>query len=154
MIDTPHLTDSAEQIAAVIHLDIPREDMVQAFGPAVNELLAALAAQGIAPQGAAFAHHMDMTSERFDFDLGFFAGTPVAATGRVRPGVLRAARVARTVYHGAYEGLPDAWGEFMTWIEANGHTPAADLWEWYVVGPHLSPNPADWRTELNRPLVG
>ena len=64
MIDTPHLTDSAEQIAAVIHLDIPRTEMKQAFAP------------------------------------------------------------------------------------------AADLWEWYVVGPHRSPNPADWRTELNRPLIG
>jgi effector-binding domain-containing protein len=61
--------------------------------------------------------------------------------------------VARTVYHGGYEDLPDAWGEFMGWIEANGHTPATDLWEWYVVGPHLSPNPADWRTELNRPVL-
>lgn len=154
MIDTPHLTDSAEQIAAVIHLDIPRTDMMQAFGPAVNELLAALAAQGIAPQGAAFAHHLAMTPERFDFELGFFVSTPVVAAGRVRPGVLRAARVARTVCHGAYEGLPDAWGEFMRWIETHGHAPAADLWEWYIVGPHLSPNPADWRTELSRPLIG
>jgi effector-binding domain-containing protein len=154
MIDTPHLTDSAEQFAAVIHLDIPRTEMMQAFGPAVNELLAALAAQGIAPQGAAFAHHLAMTPERFDFELGFFVDTAIVATGRVRPGVLRAARVARTVYHGAYEGLPDAWGEFIRWIETHGHTPAADLWEWYVVGPHLSLNPADWRTELSRPLIG
>jgi hypothetical protein len=42
----------------------------------------------------------------------------------------------------------------MRWIEAQGHSPEADLWEWYVVGPHLSPNPADWRTELSRPVLG
>lgn len=126
MIDAPHLTNSAEQIAAVIHLDIPRTDMMQAFGPAVSELLDVLAAQDIKPNGSAFAHHRRMTPERFDFELGFFVSIPVVAAGRVRPGVPRA---ARTVYHGAYEGLPDAWGEFMRWIETHGHAPAADLWE-------------------------
>jgi effector-binding domain-containing protein len=113
----------------------------------------ALAVHGIKPNGSAFAHHLQMTPERFDFELGFLVSTPVKAAGRVKLGALRAAKVARTVYHGGYEDLPDAWGEFMGWIEANGHTPATDLWEWYVVGPHLSPNPADWRTELNRPVL-
>lgn len=47
-------------------------------------------------------------------------------TGRVKPGELPAAsKVARTVYHGSYEGLGAAWSE-----------------------------PASWRTELNQPLVG
>ena len=27
-----------------------------------------------------------------------------------------------------------------------------DLWECYTVGPESSPDSADWRTELNRPL--
>jgi effector-binding domain-containing protein len=56
------------------------------------------------------------------------------------------------VYHGGYEGLGDAWGEFGTWIEANGYTPAADLWECYLAGPESNPDPANWRTELNRPI--
>jgi effector-binding domain-containing protein len=63
-------------------------------------------------------------------------------------------RVARTVYRGPYEGLGTAWGEFNAWIAANGHTPAPDLWECYVAGPESSPDPATWRTELNRPLIG
>ena len=61
--------------------------------------------------------------------------------------------VARAVYHGPYEGLAAAWAEFCAWVEAGGHTPAEDLWERYVVGPESSPDPAVWRTELNRPLV-
>jgi effector-binding domain-containing protein len=153
MIETPCITHSAEKTAAVIHFDIPRSEMMQVFGPAVQELLAALATQGIKPDGSVFAHHLEMTPERFDFELGFFVDQHVAAVGRVKPGALRAAKVARTVYQGGYQGLPDAWGELMTWIEAGGHTPAADLWEWYLVGPNLSPNPADWRTELNRPVL-
>jgi effector-binding domain-containing protein len=62
--------------------------------------------------------------------------------------------VARTVHHGGYEGLPLAWGKFLAWVADGGHTPAPDLWERYLVGPESSPDPADWRTELNQPLLG
>jgi effector-binding domain-containing protein len=48
--------------------------------------------------------------------------------------------------------LPVAWGEFDTWMKANGHEPAENLWELYSVGPQSMPDSAGWRTELNRPL--
>ena len=59
--------------------------------------------------------------------------------------------------HSIPNGFPSldaalAWGEFDAWIAANGHTPGPDLWECYVVGPEASPDPANWRTQLNRPL--
>lgn len=79
---------------------------------------------------------------------------PVAAAGRVKAGQLPATRVARTIYHGAYEGLPAAWAEFGAWIAAEGRTAGPDLWECYVVGPESNPDPATWRTELNRLLTG
>jgi effector-binding domain-containing protein len=66
---------------------------------------------------------------------------------------LPAATVARTGYHGAYEGLGPAWAELNAWITAEGHTPGPDLWECYVAGPESSPDPASWRTELDRPLT-
>jgi effector-binding domain-containing protein len=71
----------------------------------------------------------------------------------VKPGQLPATTVARTVYHGDYEGLGAAWGEFGAWIKANGYTPAPNLWECYVAGPESNPDPATWRTELIRPLT-
>lgn len=72
----------------------------------------------------------------------------------MQPGELPAAKVARAIYSGGYEGLPGAWGEFSSWIKANGLKQADDLWELYSVGPQSSPDPANWRTELNRPLMG
>ena len=69
------------------------------------------------------------------------------------PSALPATKVARTVYHGPYEGLRVAWGEFETWIAANGHTPALNLWECYVVGPESNPDPATFRMEFNRPVI-
>ena len=116
--------------------------------------MAALAAQGIKPEGAIFAHHLKMSADKFDFELGVRVSTPVNATGRVKPGELPSAKVARTVYSGPYEGLPAAWGEFTEWIKADGHNQADDLWELYSVGPQSTPDPTGWRTELNRPLKG
>jgi effector-binding domain-containing protein len=126
--------------------------MMAVFGPAVGELMAVLAAQGVEPVGAVFAHHIKMSPEIFDFELGVKVSAPVKATGRVKPGDLPAAKVAHTVYSGPYEGLPTAWNEFDKWMKANGHEQAADLWELYSVGPQTTPDPAGWRTELNRPL--
>ena len=71
-----------------------------------------LAAQGVEPVGAVFAHHLKMTPDTFDFELGVKVAAPVKATGRVKPGELPAVKVARTVYSGPYEGLPSAWVEF------------------------------------------
>ena len=153
MIAAPQIIQTNVQQAAVIHLTVPRSEMMKVFGPAVGELMSALAAQGVEPIGAVFAHHLKMSPDIFDFELGVKVSAPVKPAGRVKPGQLPAAKVARTVYSGPYDGLAAAWGEFVTWIKANDHEQAEDLWEVYSVGPQSSPDPANWRTELNRPLT-
>ena len=153
MLATPQIIQTTAQDAAIIHLTIPRSEMMTKFGPAVGELMTTLAEQGLEPVGAVFAHHLKMTPDTFDFELGVKVSAPVKAAGRVKPGQLPAAKVARTVYSGPYEGLPSAWGEFDQWIETNGHKKAGNLWELYSVGPQSTPDPGNWRTELNRPLT-
>lgn len=153
MIEAPAIVHAAREAAAVILITTPRSEMPKVFGPGVQELMGTLAAQGLAPAGAIFAHHLRMTPETFEFELGVPVAGTVKAAGRVRPGELPAATVARTVYHGGYEGLPAAWGEFMAWITAAGHATAPDLWESYVDGPHSSPDQSTWRTVLSRPLA-
>jgi hypothetical protein len=37
-------------------------------------------------------------------------------------------------------------------MQSKGLKTADDLWELYSVGPQSSPDPATWRTELNKPL--
>lgn len=152
MLSTPEILQTTAQTAAVIHLTVPRNEMMKAFGPAVGELMAALGAQGVKPDGAVFAHHLKMSPDIFDFELGVKVSAPIKGNGRVNPGELPAAKVARAVYSGPYEGLPAAWGEFNKWMKANGYEQADDLWELYSVGPQSNSDPAGWRTELNRPL--
>jgi effector-binding domain-containing protein len=153
VIETPHIVRTDARRAAVIRFTVPRAEIQHVMGPGMAELMAAIATQGIAPAGPIFSHHLRMDPEIFDFELGVTVTTRIAPTGRVTAGQLPGAVVARTVYHGRYEGLGAAWGEFEAWMDAEGHTAAPDLWECYVAGPESSPDPAVWRTELNRPLI-
>ena len=153
MIEPPQIAERAAGHAAVIALVIPRGEMPRHFGPAVAEIMAELARQGIAPAGPVVAHHLRMPPGQFDFEVGVPVARPVTAAGRVAPRDTPSRTVARTVYHGDYPGLFGAWGAFMEWIAANGHTPAADLFETYLTDPSAVSDPAEYRTLLERPLA-
>jgi effector-binding domain-containing protein len=137
----------------VIHLKIPRNEIQIVMGPGITELMATIGAQGIAATGAWFTHHLKMSSKVFDFEISVPVKSPVASTGRVKPSKWPAMKAVRTTYHGSYEGLGDAWGDFNAWIEKNELKPAADFWECYVAGPESGSDPAKWRTELTRKLI-
>lgn len=153
MIDTPKIVDTEAKLTAVIHLEIPRDQMATQFEPAMEELLSVLATQQIEPQGAVFAYHFRMPPGRFDLEVGFFVDATVVATGRVTASQLPATKVARTIYTGPYEGLHDAWGQFNAWLDSQDIKRAEELWEHYVVGPQTTTNPEEFKTELNRLLA-
>lgn len=152
MLDTPTILDTQPQKAAVIHLTIPRSRIQEEMGPSFTELMSTLAAQGIEPTGPWFSHHLRMDPAVFDFEIGIPVAKDVAPAGRVKPGTLPAARVARTTYRGGYEGLGPAWAEFDAWLKQQGYVVAGDLWEVYAAGPETGPDASNYRTELNRPL--
>ncbi|WP_298932303.1 GyrI-like domain-containing protein [uncultured Ramlibacter sp.] len=153
MIDTPEITSVPAQPIAVIRLTVPCADMPKVMGPGISELMAAVAAQGIAVTGPWFTHHLRRPTDSFDFEIGVPVASSVQPAGRVAPSQWPAMTVARTVLHGNYDGLAGAWGEFGAWVDGQGRQCAADFWEVYSKGPESSSNPADWRTQLNRPLL-
>jgi effector-binding domain-containing protein len=153
VLEEPRIVETVAQPAAVIRYKIPRERIREAMDEAFRELPEALRAQGVDPAGPPFSHHFKMDPGTFDFETGFPVSQPIEPSGRMENGELPARTVARTVYHGDFSGLGDAWGEFDEWVATQGHAPAEELWEVYLVGPETSPKPEDWRTELDRPLV-
>ena len=147
MIETPQIVETEAQAMALIHLTIPRAEIRNVMGPGLGELRGVVASQGVAADGPWCTHHLRIDPEVFDFEICVPVTKPVAAAGRVRAGERPAARTARTVFHGDYSGLAEAWTEFDAWIRTQGHTPAPDFWECYI-------EPAGPRTELSRPLIG
>lgn len=120
--------------------------------PAIREVLQAIAEQGLQPTGPLTAFHFRRPTDTFDFEIGFPVAQKIDPKGRVKASVLPAAKVVRTHYHGPYEGLPGAWGEFQNWITGRG-LPTKDLfWESYLSDPNTSADPKDWVTQFNRIL--
>ncbi len=154
MIDTPKIVETKAVPTAAVHITVPRDQIRTVMGPGLKEVKDALKAQGIEPAGPWLTRHHRMDPGVFDFDIMVPVTRPVAPTGRVQPSELPAATVARTVYHGGYEGLGGAWPKLDAWIAEQGRTKAPSLWEVYLTDPGENPDPATWQTELNRPLVG
>lgn len=153
MLEQWQTVQTDAQQAAVIALSIPRAQIQQFMGPAIEEVMAVIAAQGIVPAGPVFAHYFKISPDSFEFEVGVPVSRPVSSAGRVAPGELPAATVARTVYQGPYEGLGAAWGAFGDTLIGEGYKLGQDLWEIYLSGPESSPDSTGWRTELNRPLL-
>jgi uncharacterized protein YndB with AHSA1/START domain/effector-binding domain-containing protein len=154
LIDTPVVKKTAPQLAAAVHVTVPRNEIQTVMGPGLTEIMTAVKAQGIGPVGPWFTHHLKMDPATFDFEICVPVSAPVNRVGRVVGREVPPTKVVQTIYRGPYESLGAAWAEFNDWIAANGHQPAPDLYECYFVGPESSPDSTDWRTELRRPLLG
>ncbi len=153
MIETPQILQTEAQHYAFLHRKVPSVEIRNVMGPGIREVYSTVAAQGIVPAGPWFTHHLKRPDEFFDFEICVPVSEPIQVSGEVRPGIWPSMRVARTVYRGEYEGLAGAWPKFLACIAEQGLATTEDLWERYLVGPETSHDPADWRTELNRPLL-
>ena len=153
MIDSPKLVDTPRRLVAAIRLTIPKDQIQNEMGPAISEAFGVVAEQGIEVVGPWFCAHDRMDPHEWDFDVCVEVATPVAPQGRVKPGVLEPARVVQTNYRGPYEGLGEGWGEFESWISANGFVGTPNLFERYCVGPESGDDSSTFVTELNRPLM-
>lgn len=95
MIDVPQIARTDSQLTAVIHMTVPRSEIRNVMGPGLAEVRAAVAAQGLSPTGPWFTHHLKMDPGVFDFEVGVPVSAEVVPSGRVRPGRLPQATVAR-----------------------------------------------------------
>ena len=86
MIDTPRITQTREQLTAMVHVTVPRADIQKVMGPGIDEVKAVVAAQGVATVGPWLTHHLKMDPKVFDFEICVPVKSPVSATGRVKPG--------------------------------------------------------------------
>lgn len=151
-IEPPQFVEVPETMVACLPIVVARALIAPVMDSGVRELFATLKAQGIEPQGPWFTHHRIIDPAIFDFSICVPVVLEVEPVGRVRPGLLPATRVVRTIYRGPYEKLGEAWGLFRAWITDERIPVRDDLWESYLDGPESGLDPARWRTELNAPL--
>jgi effector-binding domain-containing protein len=152
MIEKPWVTQVPVQHVAMIPMVVSPQEMQTVMGPAIGEVFGAVSNQGLAPSGPWFNHHFAQPTDVFDFGICVPVPTPITPTGRVVASVRAACHVVRTNYTGPYEGLGDAWQQFMELIAAENHQCTDDFWECYTTGPESESDSTQFVTELNRPL--
>jgi effector-binding domain-containing protein len=152
VIDLPRVGRTQPQLLAKIRFTLPRAQLRAVLGPAMGEVKAAVAAQGIAAAAPWFTHYLSIDPLHADFEVCVPVTRAVAETGRVRADEWPATNVARTTYHGAYEGLASGWADLKLWVKANGYAAGEGFWECYAVGPESRTSSRGWRTELLLPL--
>ncbi|HMN06555.1 MAG TPA: GyrI-like domain-containing protein [Flavobacteriales bacterium] len=106
MNTTPELITTRKTATAMIRLVIPCQDMGEHMDTAVQEVFKVIAGQGVPITGPMFCHHHRKPDDTFDFEIGFPVGHAIGEEGRVKNGVLPAARVVRSVYQGHTRDWP------------------------------------------------
>ncbi|HUW94845.1 MAG TPA: GyrI-like domain-containing protein [Anaerolineae bacterium] len=90
-------------------------------------------------------------------DIDVESAVPIAGSApsgdrvkvRELPGV---EQMACLTLQGSYEGLDEAYGRLILWIEAHGYHIAGPSRELYIKGPGLLTRPSGYVTELQIPV--
>jgi effector-binding domain-containing protein len=132
---------------------IPTADIPTFLQGAFAELFGRLGLLGIPPLGAPFVVYHDFGSAEIDAEVCVPIARPASAHGRIGSRQLPAVTVARTLHVGPYEDLGAAYGALTDWIERKGLTAAGPLQERYLNGPGEAATPAEYRTEVEIPIL-
>lgn len=142
-------------------MGVPMPGLREVFDSAFGNVFPAAFQAGLIPAGPAFALYTRMTEGpemEADLEIGFplegplfeqLDDDPIEVDGlRVEASTLPAANVAATSYLGPYDGMGQAWGDFVGQISAKGLAPGMPSWESYVTEPTPDADPATLRTDL------
>jgi DNA-binding transcriptional MerR regulator len=141
---------SAAAISEVIRV----EDALSWFLGALGELQAVLSAQGIAltgPAGGMFSNAL-FSHARGKATVFLPCDGNARAIGRVAPLVIPAVELATLVHKGSHANIDIAYGSLATYVTRHALAVDGPLREYYLVGPHDSPDTGAWRTEIGWPI--
>jgi effector-binding domain-containing protein len=149
----PEIVELSEMPTAVIRGLVPAEELPSFYDRSFPALFRAAQAQGVSPVSAAFGLYRGQPTDTVDLEVGFVTDRTIRPDGDVVPSTLPAARVARRVHAGGFDGLGVSWEGLRTWMAEQGLTPGPVFWEVYLTEAAPDMDPADLRTELNWPIV-
>lgn len=156
MTDVEYIDFPGLRSAVVRRTGLPTSEIREFMDTAFSALGRAIAAGDVQPVGPAFSRYDSPYGEVVDVEVGFPIDQSLAATIETE-GVdivaseLPACRLAVTKYVGEYEGLGEAWGEFIGAVKGAGHDPGMPYWEAYDEMPEEGKVPT---TGLAVPVTG
>jgi len=136
-----------------LHEVVPASELAEFFGRAFGTVASELARHGSAPTGPAVALYGAMSNDKVDVTAGFPVEPATAAPEGLVRAVLPGGTAIQTTHVGPYDGLQETYAELSGWMADHGLTPAAMMWEQYLVGPGGESDPAKWRTRIVYPTA-
>jgi len=126
----------------------------EAMGAAFGELMAHMGRNGIIPTGPPMCvYPEDLDQERGGEMWVCMPVAPgVAGEGPVEATVLPGGSMASTVHKGPYDGLGQAYGALVGWVQEHGHRPAGPMRDIYLTDPDQVP-PEEYLTEVQWPIA-
>jgi len=120
---------------------------------AFGELFGRIGLLGIRPAGHPFVIYHAFGPSEIDAEVCVPITEAASATGRIQSRELPAMTVARTLHVGPYEELGAAYRALTEWIDRNRLEAAGPVQERYLNGPGDRVPPAEYRTEVEIPIV-
>jgi effector-binding domain-containing protein len=108
--------------------------------------------QSLNISGTPFGIYHKFTLEDVDVEAGFpVSGTP-KDEGRVKVINTYGGKTVHTRYVGPYEGLGDAWAEFMKLAGEKNYKITGSPFEVYTTDPASEPDSSKWITDIYAPI--
>jgi len=140
--------------AAAISEVVDVKDALSWYLGALGELRAALSAQrkiATGPAGGIFSNAL-FSHARGEATMFIPCEGTVRAIGRVTPRVVPAVELATLVHEGTHANIDLAYGSLATYVTQHALAVEGPLREYYLVGPHDTPEERAWRTEIGWPI--
>ena len=130
-----------------------QEEIAAALESAFGAVFQYATGNGIPFAGPPTARYPEFGPGFVTIEAGLPVAGPAQGDGEIELGSLVGGRVATTIHKGPYDQLSQAHQAIEKWLAENGEQAAGGPWEAYVTDPGEVPDPADWETEVNWPLV-
>lgn len=124
------------QHAAVVSGQVAHGDIGPFVGQAFGQVMGALAARGLQPDGMPFAR-FDFEGDGFRVEAGFPTPSAVADGEVLHDIELPGGEAATTMHVGGYSEVGHAYAALESWMGANGYESAGAPWESYLDGPEV-----------------
>jgi effector-binding domain-containing protein len=123
------------------------------LGVAFPELFEHVGRHGVIATGHPFVIYHAFGPDGIDAEVCVPVAGPAPIGTRIRAHVLPATTVVRTLHIGPYDELSGAYDALHHWVADHGYAAAGPHRERYLTGPDLKVPPAEYRTEVDLPII-
>jgi DNA-binding transcriptional MerR regulator len=151
------LKEIPAQHVAVLRCRVTAQTIGDDVGRAFGTLMGAVGQAGVGFAGPPFLVMTEVVdtdgSGEGAIEVGIPVATPFAGLGEVSGELRPAHLVASTVHRGRYDEEGPAYAAVEQWVQEHGHASAGAPREVYLTSPADTPDPADYLTEIQFPIV-